>query len=142
MNFSTFLVENWKLLVEGVLLVVSFILLLIKKKPVKVYDSWLTIIRGLLPEFINRVENYKDIFNPESNIKAGSAYYGNLKKVLGNKDLYAISAYNGGIGSVNTWLSKIIYNDTDEFVEQIPYLETRNYVKKVLRSYWVYGNVY
>ena len=35
-----------------------------------------------------------------------------------------------------------IYNDTDEFVEQIPYPETKNYVKKVFRTYWVYGNLY
>lgn len=83
-----------------------------------------------------------DIYSPDSNIRAGSAYYTNLKKVLGNKDLYAISAYNGGIGSVTGWFSKLIYNDTDEFVEQIPYPETKNYVKKVLRSYWVYGNIY
>ena len=90
-------------------------------------------------------KNYRikgDIFNPESNIKAGSAYYWSLIKNLGNKDLYAISAYNGGIGSVNSWFTKLIYNDTDEFVEQIPYPETKNYVKKVLRSYWVYGNIY
>ena len=66
----------------------------------------------------------------------------NMKKGLGNKDLYAISAYNGGIGSVKLWFSRLIYNDTDEFVEQIPYPETKNYVKKVLRSYWVYGNIY
>lgn len=83
-----------------------------------------------------------DIYDPENNIKAGNIYYTGLKKVLGNKDLYAISAYNGGIGSVTNWFSKLIYNDTDEFVEQIPYPETQNYVKKVLRSYWVYGNVY
>ena len=83
-----------------------------------------------------------DIYSPDSNIRAGSAYYTSLKKVLGNKDLYAITAYNGGIGSVTGWFSKLIYNDTDEFVEQIPYPETKNYVKKVLRSYWVYGNIY
>ncbi len=83
-----------------------------------------------------------DIFDPKSNIIAGSIYYRNLKKVLGNKDLYAISAYNGGMGSVTSWFSKLVYSDTDEFVEQIPYPETKNYVKKVLRSYWVYGNVY
>lgn len=77
-----------------------------------------------------------------SNITAGSLYYEGLKKVLGNKDLYAITAYNGGIGSVANWLSKLIYNDTDEFVEQIPYPETKNYVKKVLRTYWMYGNIY
>ena len=83
-----------------------------------------------------------DFYDIENNIRAGSIYYQNLKKSLGNKDLYAISAYNGGIGSVMKWFSKITYNDTDEFVEQIPYPETKNYVKKVLRSYWVYGNIY
>ena len=83
-----------------------------------------------------------DIFNPDNNIKAGSAYYENLKKVLGSKDLYAITAYNGGIGSINSWFSKLTFSDTDEFVEQIPYPETKNYVKKVLRTYWMYGNLY
>ena len=83
-----------------------------------------------------------DIFSSENNIKAGSTYYYRLKKSLGNKDLYAISAYNGGIGSVTNWFSKLVYSDIDEFVEQIPYPETKNYVKKVFRSYWVYGNIY
>ena len=83
-----------------------------------------------------------EIFEPYSNIKVGSTYYENIKKVLGNKDLYALAAYNGGLGSVTAWMSKLSYNDTDEFVEKIPYPETKNYVKKVLRSYWVYGNVY
>ena len=77
-----------------------------------------------------------------ANITAGSLYYSSLKKVLGNKDLYAITAYNGGIGSVTNWFSKLIYSDTDEFVERIPYPETKKYVKEVLRRYWVYGNVY
>ena len=77
-----------------------------------------------------------------ANIAAGSLYYSGLKKSLLNRDLYAISAYNGGIGSVTGWFTKINYNDTDEFVEQIPYPETKNYVKKVLRTYWVYGNIY
>lgn len=76
------------------------------------------------------------------NIAAGSFYYTTLKRALGHKDLYAITAYNGGIGSVQNWFSKLIYNDTDEFVEQIPYPETKNYVKKVFRTYWMYGNIY
>lgn len=77
-----------------------------------------------------------------ANILAGSYYYSGLKKSLVNRDLYAISAYNGGIGSVTSWFAKLIYNDTDEFVEQIPYPETKNYVKKVLRTYWMYGKIY
>lgn len=100
----------------------------------------------LMPTTYNEVvakHNLPTNLNVETaNITAGSLYYASLKKVLGNKDLYAITAYNGGIGSVTNWFSKLIYSDTDEFVEQIPYPETKNYVKKVLRTYWVYGNVY
>ena len=91
------------------------------------------------------VKKYNIPASPNSetaNIIAGSYYYAGLKKSLLNRDLYAISAYNGGIGSVTSWFTKLIYNDTDEFVEQIPYQETKNYVKKVLRTYWVYGNIY
>ena len=80
--------------------------------------------------------------NATSNIAAGSLYYSGLKKSLLNRDLYAITAYNGGIGSVTSWFTKLNYNDTDEFVEQIPYPETKNYVKKVLRTYWMYGKIY
>ncbi len=100
----------------------------------------------LMPATYNEVvkkHNLPSDLNAETaNITAGSLYYTSLKRMLGNKDLYTIAAYNGGIGSVTNWFSKLIYSDTDEFVEQIPYPETRNYVKKVLRSYWVYGNVY
>ena len=37
-----------------------------------------------------------------------------------------------GIGSVSKWKSSINYVDIDDFVEQIPYSETQNYLKKVL----------
>ena len=83
-----------------------------------------------------------DIYSETVNITAGSFYYDGLKRALGGRDLYAIAAYNGGIGSVKKWFSSIRFNDTDEFVEQIPYSETKNYVKKVLRTYWAYGNIY
>ncbi len=100
----------------------------------------------LMPATYNEVvkkHNLPSDLNAETaNITAGTLYYTSLKRMLGNKDLYTIAAYNGGIGSVTNWFSKLIYSDTDEFVEQIPYPETRNYVKKVLKSYWVYGNVY
>ena len=97
----------------------------------------------LMPTTYNEILGAdKDIYSIENNIRAGSIYYERLKKVLGNKDLYAIASYNGGIGSVTNWFSKLNYNDTDEFIEQIPYPETKNYVKKVLRTYWMYGNIY
>jgi len=87
-------------------------------------------------------ENQGDIFEAESNIMAGYNYYSRLKRDLNNKDVYAISAYNAGIGSVKNWIKNLLYTDFDEYVEQIPYSETKNYVKKIFRSYWMYGNIY
>lgn len=82
------------------------------------------------------------LFNPVQNIKLGNYYYEFLRKNLEGYDISSVAAYNGGIGSLKTWKTSIHYNDTDEFVEQIPYPETKNYVKKVFRSYWNYIRIY
>lgn len=86
--------------------------------------------------------NTSYLFNPELNIKIGNIYYSTIRNMLENKDISAIAAYNGGIGSVTKWKSSLTYTDTDEFVEQIPYDETKNYVKKVFKSYWNYTRIY
>ncbi len=83
-----------------------------------------------------------DLYNPALNVRLGSQYYSLLTSMLNGRDVSAIAAYNGGIGSVQRWKSGLNYNDTDEFVEQIPYPETKNYVKKVFRSYWNYVRIY
>jgi soluble lytic murein transglycosylase len=82
------------------------------------------------------------LFNPELNIRLGNLYYSTIKKMLEGKDVSAIAAYNGGVGSVTNWKTSLRYNDADEFVEQIPYEETKNYVIKVFRSYWNYIRIY
>jgi len=82
------------------------------------------------------------LFNPELNIKLGNLYYSTIRNMLENKDISAIAAYNGGIGAVSEWKKNLQYNDTDEFVEQIPYDETKNYVIKVFKSYWNYTRIY
>lgn len=87
------------------------------------------------------VTNY-NLFNPNDNIKLGNYYYAQLRSILSGLDVSAIAAYNGGIGSVNNWKSSIYYQETDSFIEQIPYPETKNYVKKVLRTYWNYVRIY
>ncbi len=86
--------------------------------------------------------NTTDLFNPEFNIRMGNIYYATLKDNLGGMDISAVAAYNGGIGSVTRWKDLLHYSDTDEFVEQIPYEETKNYVHKVMTSYWNYTRVY
>ncbi len=86
--------------------------------------------------------NTSYLFNPELNIRIGNLYYSTIRGMLNNKDVSAIAAYNGGIGSVTRWKSTLKYNDTDEFIEKIPYEETKNYVVKVFRGYWNYTRIY
>ena len=83
-----------------------------------------------------------NLYNPEQNILLGNYYYGFIKSQLNGMDISAIAAYNGGIGAVNQWKQSLAYTDTDSFIEKIPYPETQNYVKKVLRSYWNYIRLY
>ena len=83
-----------------------------------------------------------NLSNPHDNVLLGSFYYSYIKNLLGGYDVSAIAAYNGGHGAVNRWKQSLNYSDTDAFVEQIPYPETQNYVKKVLRTYWNYFRIY
>lgn len=82
------------------------------------------------------------LVNPEINIKLGNLYYSELKKGLGNDDISAVAAYNGGIGAVTGWKNKLNYSDVDEFIIQIPYEETQYYIEKIFGSYWNYTRIY
>lgn len=82
------------------------------------------------------------LLNPSVNIQLGNVYYSHLKRALYNRDALAVLAYNGGIGSVSKWKENLNYTDIDDFVEQIPYPETKNYLKKVYKSYWNYIRIY
>ena len=47
-----------------------------------------------------------------------------------------------GPGRVSEWVDEIGYYQFDEFIEKIPFTETRNYVKRILRSYGAYNALY
>lgn len=82
------------------------------------------------------------LLTPEPNLNLGCAYLRYTKNQLNDNDLLAVASYNGGPNAVKNWTNKLNYNNLDEFIENIPYDETRNYVKKVYRTYWVYLNMY
>ena len=100
----------------------------------------------LMPATANEIANSygisSNLFNPESNIHLGCLYYAKIKRALNHKDTSAIMAYNGGSASVLNWKKQLDYADMDDFIEKIPYPETKDYVKKVLKSYWNYCNIY
>lgn len=83
-----------------------------------------------------------DLLKPEVSVEIGARYLKrNLKKFNG-KIALAAAAYNGGPHRVHAWLHQFGQLDMDEFIEHIPYLETRNYVKKVTRYYTLYNLIY
>jgi soluble lytic murein transglycosylase len=82
--------------------------------------------------------NENELFNPETNIKLGTRY---LKQTLDKFDgqaPYAFAAYNAGDSRVADWQSIGKYHGMDEFVESIPFTETREYVEAILRNESIY----
>lgn len=78
------------------------------------------------------------LLNPEVNIRLGTRY---LKQMLDHFDgvqEYALAAYNAGDSRVTDWQSAGPYRGLDEFVESIPFSQTRNYVQAILRNEEIY----
>lgn len=74
------------------------------------------------------------LYQPDANIAIGMAHLDGLLEKYGSRTDFATAAYNAGESRVTRWKSKPKANDMEAFVEQIPYEETRNYVKVVLRG--------
>ena len=92
-----------------------------------------------LPE--EEVTGFADLEDPRTNMYLGCNYLKYLRERFDN-DLMVVAAYNGGEGSVNKWIKTNGTDDLDEFVEEIPFDETKNYVKKVFRTYHMYRKIY
>ncbi len=80
------------------------------------------------------------IYNVRKNIALGAYHLNSLLKEFGSLPV-ALAAYNAGRDKVKEWLKAGNYNSYDEFIEDIPFDETRNYVKKVLLTYSAYLNL-
>lgn len=83
-----------------------------------------------------------DLNKPEVAIELGTWYLKQRMDEFKNHLPYAIASYNAGPEAVARWQKWGDELPPDLFIELIPYDETRNYVKKVLRSYWVYEALY
>jgi soluble lytic murein transglycosylase len=81
------------------------------------------------------------LYNPETNIRLGASYLSFLLEQFEGNFVYAIAAYNAGSGAVDRWITSFGSRDQDEFIESIPYRETRNFVKRVLRSLGEYRRI-
>ena len=82
--------------------------------------------------------NDEMLFSPKVNINLGCWYIHYLKEKFSNDYILMISGYNAGPGITDKWVERYDQSDLDNFVENIPYAETREHIKKVMKSYQMY----
>jgi soluble lytic murein transglycosylase len=79
-----------------------------------------------------------ELLNPETNIRLGARYLKQTLDKFGGQAPYAFAAYNAGDSRVTDWQAIGKYHGMDEFVESIPFTETREYVQAILRNESIY----
>src|SRR5574337_1138217 len=79
---------------------------------------------------------------PPTNIALGTRYLAMMIQEFKGNWAKALAAYNAGPNQVRRWLERSGNHADDEFVEEIPFAETRAYVKRVLGSYYRYRAQY
>jgi soluble lytic murein transglycosylase len=81
------------------------------------------------------------LMDPDYNIRLGTAYFADLRKQFGSVEA-ALAAYNAGADRVTAWTAGQNYRETAEFVDSIPFTETRQYVQIVMRNADIYRRLY
>ena len=81
------------------------------------------------------------LFDPNVNIELGMLYIADLTRTTGAPE-YAAAAYNAGEDRLAQWKDERTYDEIPEFVESIPFTETREYVQIVLRNAAMYRLLY
>jgi len=86
--------------------------------------------------------NPSQLYTPTVNLQLGTRYFRGMVDKFGGSFDYALAAYNAGSDRVEEWLGQGKYRDEPEFVESIPFTETREYVQAILRNASVYKQLY
>ena len=89
-----------------------------------------------------KLQEKSEIFNPELNTRLGTLYLGSLADRFKSELIYTAGSYNAGPHNMLKWIKRWPRKSIDAFVEQIPFSETRKYVKRVYRSYKLYKHIY
>jgi len=79
---------------------------------------------------------------PDLNLHLGAAHLAELLRRFAGRPEVAVAAYNAGVTPVTRWLTRPGADDPDQFLELIPFQETRGYVRSVLRNRELYRALY
>jgi soluble lytic murein transglycosylase len=86
--------------------------------------------------------NPSQLYTPTVNLELGTRYFRGMVDQFGGSFEQALAAYNAGSDRVVEWMGQGKYRDSAEFVESIPFTETREYVQAILRNTSVYRQLY
>lgn len=84
------------------------------------------------------LKNNSDLYNPNVNIPLGTAFLKELFARYNNQFIIAVASYNASEKAIQNWLKTRFNGDAIEFIEDIPYEETRTYVRLVMRNFIYY----
>lgn len=87
------------------------------------------------------VDSY-ELTVPEDNVEFGTWFLDFTHDQYSNNSLFAVASYNAGPTAVDEWVAKGDFSNADEFVEKIPYPETKGYISSVFGGYWNYLRLY
>jgi soluble lytic murein transglycosylase len=87
------------------------------------------------------IHTTQQIYDTKNNLHIGIYYLSNLINEFGSYS-HALAAYNAGEEAVRKWMQKGNYKSIDEFIEDIPYNETKNYVKRVITTFFEYKRAF
>ena len=82
------------------------------------------------------------LFTPDVNLNIGTYYLRNVLDSLQGKYEAALASYNAGKSRVVKWMGWNDFREPAEFVESIPFTQTRDYVQSVMRNADVYRRLY
>jgi soluble lytic murein transglycosylase len=82
------------------------------------------------------------LFQPQVNLKLGSFYLKSLADSVEGRWEAALAAYNAGLSRAKTWSTWGEFREAAEFVETVPFTQTREYIQIVLRNADIYRQVY
>ena len=85
-----------------------------------------------------RISHFEDLYRPEINLPIGASLLADLSKKYRGQFLLTAAAYNANEKAIQSWLKTRLNDDPLEFIEDVPYDETRAYIKLVLRNFVFY----
>lgn len=103
----------------------------------------------LIPEMAKRagtktgieIRAHEDLYRPETNIPLGAAFLRGLFEHWNNQFVLSVASYNASEKAIAGWLRTRFKGDPLEFIEDVPYEETKTYIKLVLRNFVFYSRL-